>query len=52
MSQEYRAKMECTDCHRLNYNTTRNKKRLAKVRLELQKFCKFCIGHRLHKETK
>ncbi|MDO8425017.1 MAG: 50S ribosomal protein L33 [bacterium] len=52
MSQDYRAKMECTECRRLNYNTTRNKKRLAKVRLELKKLCTACGKHTLHKETK
>ncbi|MDO8463405.1 MAG: 50S ribosomal protein L33 [bacterium] len=52
MSQDYRAKLECTECHRLNYNTTRNKKRLSKVRLELKKHCKACGTHVLHKETK
>jgi len=52
MSQDFLAKLECTACHRLNYRTTRNKKRLAKVRLELSRHCKWCKKHTKHKETK
>lgn len=52
MPQDFLAKLECTECHRLNYRTTRNKKRLAKVRLELTKHCKWCKKHTAHKETK
>ena len=52
MSQDNMVKFECTDCRRVNYHTTRNKKRLAKVRLELKKFCNSCKKHTSHKETK
>ena len=52
MSQDFIAKLECTKCHSLNYRSSRNKKRLSKVRLELQKLCKKCGTHTLHKETK
>lgn len=52
MPQDYIAKMECSQCRRLNYRTTRNKKRLSKVRLELKKLCNHCGAHTLHKETK
>ena len=52
MQQGFIAKRECSECHRLNYRTTRNKKRLAKVRLELTKHCKWCKKHTAHKETK
>lgn len=52
MSQDYIAKLECSECHQLNYRTTRNKKRLSKVRLELKKLCTKCGTHTMHKETK
>ncbi len=42
---------ECTQCHRRNYNTSKNKK-LHPDRLELNKYCRFCRTHTLHKETK
>lgn len=51
MSQENLVKMECSECHRINYYTRKNKK-LIKNRLELKKFCKWCKKHVLHKETK
>ena len=44
-------KMECTVCHRINYYGHKNKKKL-KNRLEIQKYCKWCKKHTLHKETK
>lgn len=50
MPQDYLIKLECTDCKRVNYHTTRNKK--LKTRLELSKFCKWCKKHTPHKETK
>lgn len=49
--KENLVKLECTDCHRINYYTRKNKKRV-KTRLELKKFCKHCRKHTLHKETK
>lgn len=52
MSQDNLVKFECSECHRVNYHTKRNKKRLSKVRLELKKFCKWCDAHVKHKETK
>jgi large subunit ribosomal protein L33 len=52
MSQDNLVKFECSECHRVNYHTTRNKKRLPKVRLELMKFCAWCKGRKKHKETK
>ena len=51
MSQENLIKFECTECHRINYFSRKNKK-LIKQRLELKKFCKWCRKHTLHKETK
>lgn len=51
MSQENRAKMECTDCKTVNYFPHKNKK-ILKERLELKKHCKRCKKHTSHKETK
>ncbi len=43
--------LACTECKQRNYNTTKNKKNNPD-RIELQKYCKFCKKHTLHKETK
>jgi len=51
MSQDNMIKLECTECKRVNYNSSKNKK-ILKSRLELKKFCKFCKKHTAHKETK
>ena len=51
MSQDTLTKLECNECHGINYNTTRNKK-MVKERLILKKYCKKCKKHTLHKETK
>ncbi len=51
MSQDTLTKLECMECHSINYHTTRNKK-MVKERLELKKYCKKCKQHILHKETK
>ncbi|MDD5040780.1 MAG: 50S ribosomal protein L33 [Patescibacteria group bacterium] len=51
MSQENLIKLECKECHRINYHSKKNKKTL-KQRIELKKFCKWCDKHTLHKETK
>jgi len=43
--------LACGDCKRRNYTTVKNKKN-DPGRLELNKFCPFCNGHKTHKETK
>ncbi|HUU37621.1 MAG TPA: 50S ribosomal protein L33 [Candidatus Desulfaltia sp.] len=43
--------LQCTECKRRNYTSTRNKKAQTK-RLETKKYCKFCRKHTLHKEVK
>ncbi len=50
MSQENLIKLECSQCHRINYYSRKNKK--IKTRLELKKHCKWCRKHTMHKETK
>ncbi|MDA3802736.1 MAG: 50S ribosomal protein L33 [Patescibacteria group bacterium] len=51
MSQENMIKLECTECKTVNYHSRKNKK-VLKERLEMNKFCKNCNKHTLHKETK
>ncbi|MBM3812198.1 MAG: 50S ribosomal protein L33 [Acidimicrobiia bacterium] len=43
--------MQCTECKRRNYTTTKNKKTMTE-RLELKKFCRFCRKHLSHREVK
>ncbi|MFQ6109611.1 MAG: 50S ribosomal protein L33 [Candidatus Aminicenantales bacterium] len=43
--------LQCTECKRRNYTTTRNKKKQS-GKIELKKYCKFCRKHTLHKEVK
>ena len=43
--------LESTECHSRNYRTNKNKKNNPD-RLEMNKYCKFCKKHTVHKETK
>ena len=43
--------MQCGDCKRRNYSTTKNKKTTT-GKLEFSKFCLFCRKHTAHKETR
>jgi large subunit ribosomal protein L33 len=43
--------LQCSACKQRNYISTRNKK-LQTERLEVNKYCKFCRKHTLHKEVK
>ena len=43
--------LACTECKRRNYTTTKNKKRTTD-RLEMKKYCRWCRGHKAHRETK
>jgi len=49
--REYRIKMECTECKKVNYYTRKNKKKI-KDRLKIKKYCPTCRQHTMHKETK
>lgn len=51
MSQDNLIKLECSECHRINYYSHKNKKTI-KNKIEIKKFCKWCKKHTLHKETK
>lgn len=43
--------LACSECKQRNYDTKKNKKNNAE-RLEMNKYCRFCRKHTLHKETK
>ncbi|MEE2776837.1 MAG: 50S ribosomal protein L33 [Acidobacteriota bacterium] len=43
--------LQCTECKRKNYATTKNKRNVTD-RLERNKYCKWCRRHTLHKEVK
>ncbi len=43
--------LACTVCKQRNYQTNKNKKNNPD-RLEMNKYCKFCQKHTLHRETK
>ena len=40
-----------TECKQRNYNTMKNKKN-DPARLEMNKYCRFCRKHTVHRETK
>ncbi|MFW6044168.1 MAG: 50S ribosomal protein L33 [Planctomycetota bacterium] len=40
--------LQCSECNRGNYRTTRNK--TAGKKLKLSKFCPYCQQHTEHKE--
>ena len=43
--------LACEECKRRNYRASRNKK-VSTDKLERRKYCPFCRGHKVHKETK
>ncbi|MCX5976397.1 MAG: 50S ribosomal protein L33 [Coprothermobacterota bacterium] len=43
--------MECTDCKRRNYTSSKNKQNDT-GRIELKKYCPGCRKHTTHKETR
>ena len=43
--------LACSECKQRNYESKKNKKN-DPDRLELNKYCRFCKKHTLHKETK
>ena len=46
-----RITLACSECKQRNYNTMKNKKN-DPDRIEMNKYCRFCKKHTLHKETK
>lgn len=43
--------LACTECKERNYTSSKNK-RNDPARMELQKYCRRCRQHRMHRETK
>jgi large subunit ribosomal protein L33 len=43
--------MACTECRRRNYTTVKNRQN-DRERLELRKYCRWCRGHTVHRETR
>ena len=43
--------LSCTECKQRNYNKFKNKKNTPE-RLEMNKYCRFCKKHTLHRESK
>ena len=43
--------LQCTDCKRRNYTTTKNRK-TSTEKLELKKFCRHDRRHTVHREAK
>lgn len=43
--------LECQECKRRNYITTKSKSN-TQERLELKKFCRWCRQHTTHRETR
>jgi large subunit ribosomal protein L33 len=43
--------LQCTECKRRNYTTTKNKKNTPD-KLQFKKYCRHCRTHTVHKETK
>jgi large subunit ribosomal protein L33 len=43
--------LQCSECNRKNYTTTKNKKN-TQGKLELKKYCRWDKKHTIHKETK
>ncbi|HOJ17783.1 MAG: 50S ribosomal protein L33 [Ignavibacteriales bacterium] len=43
--------LECTECKRRNYTTTKNKRNHPN-RVEFKKYCRWDKKHTMHKETK
>ncbi len=50
MADKKNVRLECSECHHINYLTRRNPKLPNK--LEQNKYCKFCKKVTIHKETK
>ncbi|MBI3251552.1 MAG: 50S ribosomal protein L33 [Candidatus Andersenbacteria bacterium] len=50
MSQDTLINLQCTECKLFNYHTSRNIRRADGHKLEINKFCKKCRKHQMHKE--
>ncbi|OGG63623.1 50S ribosomal protein L33 [Candidatus Kaiserbacteria bacterium RIFCSPHIGHO2_02_FULL_50_9] len=51
MSQDRLIKLACEKCKRVNYWSSKNKKKVER-KIELKKYCNWCRAQRVHKEAK
>lgn len=51
MSQDRLIKLACTKCKRINYWSSKNKRKVER-KIELKKWCKWCKKQTPHKEMK
>ncbi len=51
MSQDHLMKLACSKCKNVNYNSTRNKKKVPE-KVQVSKYCKNCQKREVHKEAK
>ncbi|MEK7659578.1 MAG: 50S ribosomal protein L33 [Patescibacteria group bacterium] len=51
MPQPNLIKLQCTKCKRINYWSSKNKKKVER-KIDLKKHCKWCKTHTPHKEMK
>lgn len=51
MSQDRLIKLQCATCKRINYWSSKNKKKVER-KIELKKYCKWCRTQTVHKEAK
>lgn len=51
MSQDRLIKLACTKCKRINYWSSKNKRKVER-KIELKKWCKWCKKQQPHKEQK
>jgi len=51
MSQDNLIKLQCKECKRINYWSSKNKRKVER-KIELKKHCPWCKKHTVHKELK
>ncbi len=51
MADKKNVRLECSECKHINYLTRRNPKTTPE-KLQQRKYCKYCRGTTIHKETK
>ncbi len=51
MSQDRLIKLACQTCKRINYWSSKNKRKVER-KIELKKYCAWCRKKTTHKETK
>jgi large subunit ribosomal protein L33 len=52
MSQDKLIKLACEKCKKINYWSSRRKKGDGIEKINVNKYCKWCKAHTLHKELK